>query len=333
MWMWGARAGARGRGRRATPRLAAELALAVVASLLLGACSSHASAHTPPPATPAVTPASAPTPTPSPLALQNAARGCPGKPPAPSSTVVYTGKAPGSPGKAPNEVALTFDDGPTPYSSPAILSVLEQTHTPATFFVLGQYVHLWPNLVQREWKDGFAIGVHTWDHPMMSRQTVAQMRHQLGDTLLALHAALGPTACIWYWRPPYGDYNRQVLSVAASFGLTTIMWDDCAFDWTRPGVAQIVRYVLGQAHPGAIILMHDGPALREQTAAAIPLILQGLRARGLTPVTLPRLLADGHYPGVSVTLAAGSATPCATCSGPAGDCVLPDPRCSATATS
>lgn len=74
-------------------------------------------------------------------------------------------------------------------------------------------------------------------------------------------------------------------------------------DWmeTRPGAEQIAHNVLSRAHPGAIVLMHDGPALRDQTAAALPLILRGLAQRGLTPVTLPKLLADGQYPGVRVT--------------------------------
>ena len=127
------------------------------------------------------------------------------------------------------------------------------------------------------------------------------MPHQFGDTLAAIHAALGKNACIWLWRPPNGDYNARVIGFAQRYGLTTIMWNDDPRDWSQPGVKTIAATALAEAQPGGIILMHDGPAQREQTAAALPLILAGLRARGLTPVTIPRLLADCHYPGVHIT--------------------------------
>jgi peptidoglycan/xylan/chitin deacetylase (PgdA/CDA1 family) len=255
---------------------------------------------------PTVTATAAGTPATDPLAARNAGLGCAPNAPAPQQRVVYTGLRPGARGPAPKEVALTFDDGPTPTTSPPIFSYLEQTHTPATFFVEGQYIHLWPYLLQREWNDGFAIAVHTWDHPLMSHLSATQVHQEFADTITAIHTILGP-ACVWLWRPPFADYNDAVLKAAAGFGLTTVTWDDSSVDWTRPGVQQIVTNVLSQMHPGAIVLMHDGPALREQTAAALPQIVAGLKARGLVPVTLPRLLADGQYPGVSVTGAAGAA--------------------------
>jgi peptidoglycan/xylan/chitin deacetylase (PgdA/CDA1 family) len=179
------------------------------------------------------------------------------------------------------------------------LTALEQAHTPATFFVEGQYARQWPDLVRREWNDGFAIGMHTWDHPMMTLLTPEQRRFQFSATLQALHQALGPRACLWFWRPPYGAWDGAVVAMARSYGLTTIMWDDDTRDWTRPGSAAIAATALAEAHPGAIILMHDGPALREETAAALPRIVAGLRARGLRPVTLPQLLADAHLSGMA----------------------------------
>lgn len=222
-------------------------------------------------------------------------QGCPGGgAPRPRSNVIYSAASYGR--ATSNMVALTFDDGPTPFTSPPILSFLEQTHTPATFFVMGQYARAYPWLVQREAADGFAIGVHTWDHPDMELLSPAARAYQLGATIQQLHADLGPSFCAWLWRPPYGAVNAGIVQQAGGFGLTTINWNDDPADWSRPGTMVIVQRVLSQLRPGSIILMHDGPAAREQTAAALPYILAGLQARGLVPVTIPTLLGSESAP-------------------------------------
>ena len=233
--------------------------------------------------------------------------GCLGKRPAPLGHVILSGANASAGHSPPMEVALTFDDGPTPYSTPPILDYLEQTKTPATFFVMGQYARQWPDLVRREWRGGFAIGVHTWNHPDMTRLSYDQQHAQFVDTLSAIRDALGGDPCVWFWRPPYMDQNAQVIAHAAALGLTTVDWNDDTRDWSRPGARAIADTALAEAYPGAIILMHDGPANREETLAALPLILAGLKARGLTPVTIPQLLMDGGY--TSVRLPSGPGVP------------------------
>jgi peptidoglycan/xylan/chitin deacetylase (PgdA/CDA1 family) len=224
-----------------------------------------------------------------------AGQGCPGGgAPRPRTNVITSASSYGGP--ATNMVALTFDDGPTPFSSPPIISFLEQSHTPATFFVLGQYARAYPWLIQREAADGFAIGVHTWDHPDMRLLSPAARANELGTTIQQLHADLGPGVCLWLWRPPYGAVNSGIVAQAGAFGLTTINWNVDPQDWSRPGTMVIVQRVLSQVRPGSIILLHDGPAAREQTAAALPYILAGLHARGLVPVTLPTLLGSESAP-------------------------------------
>jgi chitooligosaccharide deacetylase len=242
----------------------------------------------------------------------NPAAGCAGAPPAPLPNVVYSGAPPDHASPTPNEIALTFDDGPTPVTTIPILDVLERTHTPATFFDVGHFVQSYPELVRRERRDGFAIGLHTWDHPVMTSLSVEQQRRELTTTFDALRQALGPQACLWLWRAPYGAFNAQVLQVASSYGLTTIQWNDVGLDWTLPGAWAIANNVLAAATPGAIVLLHDGPALREQTAAALPMILDGLRARGLAPVTVPRLLADARFPGIELRSGVAAPAPVAT---------------------
>ncbi len=118
---------------------------------------------------------------------------------------------------------------------------------------------------------------------------------------------------MWLWRPPYGAVDSSIVRQADAFGLTTIYWNVDPADWSRPGTMTIVNRVLAQVRPGSIILMHDGPAARQQTADALPYILAGLHKRGLVPVTLPTLLLSGGY-------ISGSPTP------------TPTPKLTATAT-
>src|SRR5262249_162275 len=121
----------------------------------------------------------------------NAAMGCAdGKPPA-LTKPIFTSKGFASGVPTPNEVALTFDDGPRPYGRAAIREYVEKNHIPATFFVEGGYARVWPYLVRREWNDGFAIGMHSWDHPVLTILPDSQMPHQFGDSLNAIHAAIG----------------------------------------------------------------------------------------------------------------------------------------------
>jgi peptidoglycan/xylan/chitin deacetylase (PgdA/CDA1 family) len=264
---------------------------------LVGACKSaapvtHAHVH-------AVATATAAIPTPiSDQQMHRWLQGCGHGAPPPYPQPIWAGADPDAHKPAPQEVALTFDDGPTSYSTPQVLTALEQAHAPATFFVEGQYAQDYPDLLLREWQDGFVIAMHTWDHPSMDTLGNADLRHQFGDTLAAVHKVIGADACLWLWRPPYAAFNNQVLAMAKSYGLTTINWDSNGADWLEPGVQQIVAGVMKTVAPGAIILLHDGPEHREQTAAAIPLILQALHQNGLTPVTLPRLLADAGFPGI-----------------------------------
>ena len=236
-------------------------------------------------------------------------QGCPsGQAPKPVSWAIHSASDYGAPHA--NVVALTFDDGPTPAYTPAILSYLEKTHTPATFFVLGQYAQAYPWLIRREAADGFTIGVHTWNHPDMQTLSVSQRAWQFNATVQQLHSDLGASTCIWLWRPPYGSYNSSIIAQAGSFGLTTVVWNDDPADWSQPGTMTIVNRVLANVHPGSIILMHDGPAGRAQTLAALPYILDGLHKRGLTPVSLPQLLFGYQPPTPTATpTSAPSPTP------------------------
>jgi peptidoglycan/xylan/chitin deacetylase (PgdA/CDA1 family) len=195
---------------------------------------------------------------------------------------------------ATHSVAITFDDGPSPDYTNSILSTLEQTHTPATFFVVGSNVQSYPDKVQREVRDGDAIGMHTWNHPYMTQISPTDRAWELTSTIQAIHNAMGANYCIKYWRPPFGDYNAAVLQLTSAMGLTTVTWSVDPQDWASPGVQVIVARVVQYAQAGSIILLHDGYFGRWQTAQALPLIIQQLKAKGFTFVTVPQLLAGGQ---------------------------------------
>ena len=188
-------------------------------------------------------------------------------------------------------VALTFDDGPSADWTPSILTTLERTRTPATFFAVGASVSSRPNLIRRENTDGFPILIHTWDHPFMTKLSTAQRVWEISSTVDAIHNVLGADYCIRYWRPPFGDYNAEVVAQAQEMGLSTVTWNVDPQDWSAPSVQVIVDRVLSAAQPGCIILLHDGYFNRQQTAEALPLIIAGLRKRHLIPVTIPQLMA------------------------------------------
>lgn len=184
-------------------------------------------------------------------------------------------------------VALTFDDGPSSYT-PQILDQLSRLHARATFFVVGNMIAGHEALLQRAVRERHALGNHSWSHAMLPTLSSAALTSQLRDTQQAVYRASGYRPCLM--RPPYGAWNGPVLAEARRHRLQPILWDVDPTDWGRPGTAAIVQRALASVRGGSIVLMHDGGGDRSQTLAALPLIIRGLRERGLRPVTLPRLL-------------------------------------------
>jgi peptidoglycan/xylan/chitin deacetylase (PgdA/CDA1 family) len=196
-------------------------------------------------------------------------------------------------GSQKKEIALTFDDGPGPYT-PAILSVLDRKHVPATFFEVGfmlQYFHASTSAIVAR---GDPIGDHTQLHQPMSQLSPADQRNALLDQASVISQYGAPFPRLF--RPPYGVYNLKTLSLLHKYGMLMVMWTVDSEDYLRPGVATIVHNVVSAARPGAIILMHDAGGDREETVNALPIIIRELRARGYRLVTVPRLLLDDPPP-------------------------------------
>ena len=178
-------------------------------------------------------------------------------------------------------VYLTFDDGPHPTWTPAVLDVLERHGVAATFFVLGQNVARYPEIIERMVAEGHEAENHTFDHIWLSKAAREDIVTQVTSTDDALHAVAGsrvdPIECL---RPPYAATNEYATRVAAELGKSIVLWSIDPQDWRRPGAEQISSHVLANVRPGAIILMHDGGGERSQTVAALEAVLEGLSGRG-----------------------------------------------------
>jgi peptidoglycan/xylan/chitin deacetylase (PgdA/CDA1 family) len=188
-------------------------------------------------------------------------------------------------------VALTFDDGPDPVNTPAILDVLRQCGVKATFCVVGYKVAMYPDVVRRIVADGHTLCNHTWEH-IRQLGTYGQPRiaQDLQQTLDAIHAAV-PGAPVAYFRAPGGAWTKDYVIVARRMGMTPIDWDVDPWDWNfdKFGTGQtmtrhIVSTVEGTVRPGSIVLSHDYQ--KPATTAAYRILLPWLMAR-FTLIALP----------------------------------------------
>ncbi len=229
-------------------------------------------------------------------------------------------------GAAEKQVALSFDDGPDPQWTPKVLDILKQEQAPASFFVIGQEAERYPGLLDRMFREGHELGNHTWSHPDISeiRRSIMQLELNLTERLFEAKLGVKPL----YFRPPYSidqdpDTDDQVrpLELVQDFGYTTVGAKLDPHDWqlesaapspcdpaatpaTQPvthrrTAAELTCAVLNNLPPctadnqqrcGNIILLHDGGGDRTETLKALPMIIEGVRARGFKIVPVSALL-------------------------------------------
>ena len=201
----------------------------------------------------------------------------------PGSAVYNLDSAPGSPyGPGARVVALTFDDGPSPVYTPQILQVLTGRHAVASFQDVGYLVAQYPAIVSAEAADGMPVTDHTWDHVDLTGLAPSGWPFEVGHTADVIAGITHRrVACT---RPPYGSSNGTVTTRIGQLGMANLLWDVNPSDYLQPGTGAIVQRVLSALHPGAIIGMHDGGGNRSQTVAALPAIIDGIRAAGYTIV-------------------------------------------------
>lgn len=201
---------------------------------------------------------------------------------------------------SPKLATLTFDDGP--YGSPTrqALEVLRQKKVAATFFVMGQNVAKYPEILQQEVRDGNLVANHSWDHAKnlntISSKLLQQNLYRTDQTIARL-TGLHPR----FFRPPYGYTSPSMFKTLHQLGYRVMMWNDDPRDWDKQrSAAEIDRTVLAELHPGAIIILHDGRDThvdypRDNLIQALPQLIDQIRQAGYTLVRLDQLTGQKPY--------------------------------------
>ena len=183
------------------------------------------------------------------------------------------------------QVALTFDDGPNPAKTPALLDALEKAHAPATFFVVGSRAEQAPDLLRQMTALGDEVENHSYTHPNMNLLIPSAAEEEMLRDSVLIQAMTGRRPR--FFRPPGGNADPSVQRLARSYGLSLAYWTVDALHAEDVGSPPaLIQYVMQHVRPGAIVLLHNAP---DVTTAAVPGLVAALRAHGYTLVTLSQI--------------------------------------------
>ncbi len=182
-------------------------------------------------------------------------------------------------------VALTFDDGPGPYTA-RLLDALNERGIRATFFVQGPRVDTYADLIRRMEAEGHVVGNHSQNHKNLKTLSAAGVKNEMNACADRIEKVLGHRPIVM--RCPYGNCNNTVKSYAAQEGVAIIQWDVDTLDWKYRNTSSIMNYTFKNVRDGSIILMHD---IHSTTVDAVPSVVDRLLREGYTFVTVPELLA------------------------------------------
>ncbi len=182
------------------------------------------------------------------------------------------------------KIALTFDDGPHPYYTQQLLKGLKERGVRATFFIMGQNVEAYPEIVKEIYMDGHLIGNHTYSHLQLNSKNVESFKQELIKTNEVIKEVTGEDTI--YVRPPYGSWNKEF---EQELNMFPVLWTIDPLDWCSSDVSCIVNTVCAKAGENDIILMHDQ---YKTTVTAAFKIVDELMAEGYEFVTVDELLFD-----------------------------------------
>jgi len=198
-------------------------------------------------------------------------------------------------------IALTFDDGPHGELTPKLLDMLKARGIKATFFMVGQCVVQYPQIVKRMAAEGHEVANHSWSHLALNKLGADGLRKQLANTSDAIENACGIRPTVM--RPPYGATNAALnKKINEEYGMKVILWSVDPLDWKYRNSARVTSQIIQGTQPGGIILSHD---IHATTVAAMPATIDALLAKGYKFVTVSELIAmDRPKPPTAVEPAA-----------------------------
>jgi peptidoglycan-N-acetylglucosamine deacetylase len=192
-------------------------------------------------------------------------------------------------------VALTFDDGPSDIWTGIILDELKKNGIKATFFILGKQAEQFPDLVRRVMEEGHEIGNHSYTHHTFAFQNRNFIETEIKWTEASINGASGITTR--YFRPPKGWLFGREKEIIRGLGYRVILWSLSSKDWAFFRAGHIVKRIMRNIRPGAILLFHDGGGVigseggkRTETIKAIPLLVENLKSVGYRFVTIQELI-------------------------------------------
>lgn len=177
------------------------------------------------------------------------------------------------------DVALTIDDGPSPYTM-SFIRVLQQNHIHATFFFVGSRVPIWPRAVRAAYLSGDAIGVHSQTHPILTNLSSSGQAWQIVRSVRAVQSVV--PISISLFRPPYGAFNNETTDILRQQHMALVLWNSDPRDWAAQSAEQIVQAVVNDHPSGKIIALNETPL----TLAALPRMIQILKQKNLQFVVI-----------------------------------------------
>ena len=188
-----------------------------------------------------------------------------------------------------NAVALTFDDGPDSTHTPAILDILAERGARATFYVIGEHVERHPDIVRRIIDEGHEIAQHTYSHPRVNALSGDDLAEEFERASLTLEEhGVRPA---WY-RPPRKELCGEQKRLAAAYGMRVGLWTRALERSRFSSAEEMAATLLAETDPGDVLLAHDGRLNRSMTVEALPVVLDGLAARGIAVVTMSELCPE-----------------------------------------
>ena len=181
-------------------------------------------------------------------------------------------------------IALSFDDGPRPETTPRVLEILKKYNAHATFYIVGSHVEGNESIIKQIVAEGHELGNHSYSHPLLPKKSADEVYkevHNTSDLIAKASGGLRPMSL----RPPYGGFDKMVAEQA---GIAIVNWSIDSLDWKYRDAAKTIEHIKENAHNGGILLMHD---IHEESVEALPTIIEYLQAEGYELVTVDELMA------------------------------------------